>query len=121
MTKSLCVYYPFPIFSKTCTFLYFYILSHLLIHLLIFFFFFFSFFFHSPQPHFHRPYPQSKTFLDMQAVPSSTIFCSNAVLITTPRSSMQFFSFFYVLRSAPYYHWNDLNDFNFPHSFDFSL
>ena len=29
MTKGLWVYCPFPMFSKTCTFLYLYILSHL--------------------------------------------------------------------------------------------
>ena len=37
----------------------------------------------------------------MQAVPSSAVFSSNAVLLTTLSSSMQFFSFFDVLPSAP--------------------
>ena len=54
-----------------------------------------------PQPRFHKSYPQSKTFLNIRAAPSSVIFCSNAVLITTPSSSMHFFSFFHVLPSAP--------------------
>ena len=51
-------------------------------------------------PVFHQPYPQSKTLLNMRPVPSSAIFCSNAVL-TTPSSSMQFSSFFDLLPSAP--------------------
>ena len=59
---------------------------------------FFSFI-RSPQPHFHKPYAQSKTFLSMQAVPNSAVFCSSAVLITTPSSSVHFFSFFDVLPS----------------------
>ena len=54
-----------------------------------------------PQPRFHKSYPQSKTFLNIRAAPSSVIFCSNAVLITTPSSSMHFFSFFDVLWSVP--------------------
>ena len=58
-------------------------------------------FFPSPQPCLHKPYPQSKTFLNTQAVPSSAVFCSNTVLITTPSSSMQFFSFFVVLPNTP--------------------
>ena len=58
-------------------------------------------FFLSSQLHFHKPYPQSKTFLNIRAVPSSAVFCSNAVLKKTPSSSVQFFSFFNVLRSAP--------------------
>ena len=52
-------------------------------------------------PVFHQPYSQSKTFLNMRPVPGSAIFCSNAVLITTPSSSMQFSSFFDLLPSAP--------------------
>ena len=102
MTKSLWVYCPSPIFSNTCTFLYFCILSHL-----------FSFwnhfpppllfpsFFSSPSLYFHKPYPQSKTFINIPAVSSSDAFCSNAVLITTPSSSMLFISFFDVLPSIP--------------------
>ena len=105
MTKDLLVYCPSPIFSKTYTFLYFYILSHLFIfsnnfppppHLPICLFFFIK----SPQPRFHKSYPQSKTFLNILAVPSSAVFCSNAVPITTYGSSMHFFSFFDVLPSA---------------------
>ena len=90
--------------SKNCTLLYFYILSHLLsfwnnLHLpphLPFFFF------HQiPQPCFHKSYLQSKTLLNMRPVPSSAVFCSNAVLIATP-SSMYFSSFFDVpLPSTP--------------------
>ena len=53
-----------------------------------------------PQPHFHKPYPQSKTFLTIRAVYSSAVFCSNVLLIKTPSSSMQFFSFFDALPSA---------------------
>ena len=44
------------------------------------------------QTRFHKPYPQSKTFLNTRAVPSSAVFCSNTVLITTPSFSMHFFS-----------------------------
>ena len=87
-------------FSKTCTFLYFHIASHL-----------FGFGNPSPSPppfsHFFLPhhcplklYPQSKTFLDVEAVPNSAAFCSKSVLIETS-SSMQAFSFFDVLTSAP--------------------
>ena len=50
---------------------------------------------------FHKSYLQSKTFLNIPAVPSNAVFCSNAVLITTPSSSMYLFSFFGVLPSAP--------------------
>ena len=105
MTKGLWVYCPSPVFPKTCSFLYFYILSYLFSFwnlfppLLLPHLFFFSF--PSTHPYFHKPYPQSKTFLNIQAVPSSAVFCGNAVLITTPSSSMQFFSFFEVLPSAP--------------------
>ena len=59
------------------------------------------FFIKSPQPCFDKSYPQPKTFLKIRAVPSSTAFCSNAVLITTPSFSTQFFSFFDALPSAP--------------------
>ena len=48
-----------------------------------------------PQTRFYKPYPQSKTFLNIRAVPSSAVFCSNMVLITTS-SSMHFFSSFDV-------------------------
>ena len=54
-----------------------------------------------PQSRFHKPYPQSKTFLNIRAAPSSAVFCSYAVLTTTPSSSMHFFSFFDVLPNAP--------------------
>ena len=51
------------------------------------------------------PFPQTlstiKTFLNIQAVPGSAVFCNNAVLITTPSSFMQFLSFFDVLPSVP--------------------
>ena len=59
------------------------------------------FFIKSPQLGFYKPHPQSKTFLNTWAVPSSAISCSNVVLITTPSSSMHFFSFFDVLPSVP--------------------
>ena len=64
---------------------------------------FFAFFFINPPPTtpFQKFYLHSKTFLNIPAVPSSAVFCSNAVLITTPSSSMHFFSFFHVLPSAP--------------------
>ena len=55
----------------------------------------------SSQPYFEKPYPQSKIFLNIRVVPSSAVFCSDAVLITTLISSVQFFSFFDVLPSAP--------------------
>ena len=88
-------------FSKTCTFLYFYILSHL-----------FSFWNNSPppphsplfslsQPYFHKPYLQYKTILNIWAVHRSAVFCCNIVLIVSPSSSMQFLSLFDVLRSVP--------------------
>ena len=59
------------------------------------------FFFKSPQPCFHKSYPQSKIFIKIRAVPSSAVFCRNALLITTPSCSMRFFSFYNVLPSAP--------------------
>ena len=102
MTKGFWVYCPSPMFSSTCTFLYFYILSHM-----------FSFwntfpppppsprFFSSPLRRFHKPYPQSKTSLNILAVLSGAVFCSDVVLITTPSSSMQFYSFLDLLPSTP--------------------
>ena len=83
-------------FSKTSTFFYFYIPSYLPILSS-----FFSSFFPSPQPHFHKRYLQSKKILQYTAVPNSAVFCSNAVFITTASCSMQFFSLFDVLPSAP--------------------
>ena len=84
MTKGLWVYYcPFPILTSYT------------------FTFFLTWFFFSPQPHFHKPYTQSKTFFNIRAVPSSAVFCSNAVVITGPIFSMQIFSFFDVLPSGP--------------------
>ena len=38
--------------------------------------------------------------LNLWAVTSSAVFCCSAVIITTPNSSIQFFSLFYVLPSA---------------------
>ena len=61
----------------------------------------FFFFIKSPQPRFHKFYPQYKTSLNIRAVPNSAVFCSNPGLITTPSSSMHFFSFFDALPSAP--------------------
>ena len=99
MTKSLWVYYPSAMYSKpipSYTFTFFFTclvfetLSLPLPH-----------FSPSPHPRFHKPYRQSKTFLNIQAVRSSAVFCSKAVLITPPSSSMQFLSFFDVLPSAP--------------------
>ena len=105
MTKGLWIYCPSPMFSKTCTFPYFYILPHLFSfwnnfpappHSPLFF----SFFKSSPQPCFHKPHPQSRIFLNIRAVPSSAVFCGKAMVITTPNSSMNFFSFFDMLPSA---------------------
>ena len=108
MTKGLWVYFPSPMLSKD---LYFPILLHSfppvhfleqfpspspVAHLPPFFFFI-----KSPQPCFHKSYPQSKTFLNTQAVLSSAIFCSNAVLIATPSSSMHFFTFFDPVAISP--------------------
>ena len=99
------------LFSKTCTFLYFYILHFLhpvhfleqlpspspspFAHLPLFFKI------KSPQPCFHKSYLESKTFVNIRAVPSKAVFYSNAVLITTPSSSMHFSSFFDMLPNAP--------------------
>ena len=108
MTKGLWIYCPSPMFSKACTFLYFYILFFLTCSVfgticLPFPICPFATFLikPSPQARFHKSYPQFKTFLNIRAVPSSAVFCSNTVLITTPSSSMHFFSFFDVLPSAP--------------------
>ena len=74
-----------------------------------------------PHPRFRKIYPQSKTFLNIRAVPSSAVFCINAVLITTPSSSMQFFSFFDVPPNAPTTTGMNLMLLIFQHPFDFSL
>ena len=79
----------------------------IIVHLLCFqksapvstFTFFATCFFSLPLTRFLKPYPQSEAFLYIWAVPS--VFCSNAVLTATPCSSMQLFSFFDVLPSAP--------------------
>ena len=96
MTKGLWVYCPSPMFLKSCTCLYFYILSHL-----------FSFWNNFPPPPHLLPFflyqipptPFPQILSAIRAVPSSGVFCSNVVLIT-PSSSMHFFSFFDVLPSA---------------------
>ena len=89
-------------FSKTCTFLYFYILPHLFI-------FWNPFSPHpSSPPFFYFPTPVS-TNLIRNIKPSLinelsliVLFSAvNIVLITTPSFSMQFFSFFDLLPSAP--------------------
>ena len=46
------------------------------------------------------PQTLSKSKIYIQAVPSTNVLCSNAVLITTPSPYIQFFSFFDVLPSA---------------------
>ena len=114
MTKGLWVYCPSPMFSKACTFLYFYILFFLTCSVfgticLPFPIYPFATFLikPSPQARFHKSYPQFKTFLNIRAVPSSAVFCSNTVLITTPSSSMHFFST--CATKCPCYHWNDRN------------
>ena len=76
----------------------FYVFKHLYRLILLHSFSSFVFF---PQPRFHKPYPQSKTFLNIRAVPINAIFCSNAMLMTTSSSSVQISSFFGVLSSAP--------------------
>ena len=53
-----------------------------------------------PNPCFYKPYLQSNTFLNIRDILSSVVFCSNAVLIITPSSSMELFSFFDVLHSV---------------------
>ena len=119
MNKGLWVYCPSPMFSKTFIFQYFYILSDLFSfwnnfppprHLPLFVCVFFKSPF--PQPCFHK-YTDlicnlKLSLLNIRAVPSSAVFCSNcfsvflfSVLITTPSSSMHFFSFLDVLSRAP--------------------
>ena len=119
MTKGLWVYCPSPMFSKTFIFQYFYILSDLFSfwnnfppprHLPLFVCVFFKSPF--PQPCFHK-YTDlicnlKLSLLNIRAVPSSAVFCNNcfsvflfSVLITTPSSSMHFFSFLDVLSRAP--------------------
>ena len=106
MTKGLWVCCPSPMLSKKQ---YFPILLHsflpalfleqsppFLPYLPVCHFFFFI---KSPQPRSHKSYLRSKTFLNIRAVPSSAVFCSNTVLVTTP-SSIHFLSFFDVLPSA---------------------
>ena len=82
--------------------------------------FFFFCFLNSPQPHSHKPYPQYKTFVNIQAALSSAAFCNNTVFLTTPSSSMHFSSFFDVLPSDPTTTGMTLKLLVF-HSFDFSL
>ena len=119
MNKGLWVYCPSPMFSKTFIFQYFYILSDLFSfwnnfppprHLPLFVCVFFKSPF--PQPCFHK-YTDlicnlKLSLRNIRAVPSSAVFCSNcfsvflfSVLITTPSSSMHFFSFLDVLSRAP--------------------
>ena len=128
MTKGLWVHCPSPMLSKKLVLFYtftFFLTSSVFgtisLPLPICPFATSFFFIKSPQPRFHKSYPQSKTFLNIQAVPSSAVFCSNAVLITTPSSSMHFFEFLGCATKCPYYHWNDLNTSNVPHYFDFFL
>ena len=102
MTKGLWVYCLSPLFSKTCTFLYFYIVSHL-----------FSFWDHfplspcttffpfSPPPFSKNLICNLKPSLIYKLSLAVFFFCSNTGLITTPSSSKQFFSFFDMLPSAP--------------------
>ena len=108
MIKGLWVYGPSPMFSKTCTFLYFYTLSHLLsfwksfpppAHLPICLFIVLFFFFFSLSNH---PNLVSTNLIALmcELFLSSGVFCSNSVLITTPISSMHFFCFFDELPSA---------------------
>ena len=78
------------------------------------------FFLTLPQPHFHKPYLQSKTFCNISGDPSSPVFCSNAVPIT-PSSSIHFFRFVKCATKCPYYHWKDPSASNVLRSFDFSL
>ena len=115
MIKGLWVYGPSPMFSKTCTFLYFYILSHLLsfwksfpppahlpICLFIVLFFIFIFFSLSNHPNLVSTnlIRNLKPALICELSLSSGVFCSNPVLITTPISSLHFFCFFDELPSA---------------------
>ena len=63
--------------------------------------FFLTCFLFNPQPSFCKPYLQSKTVLNIPAVPFRAVFCSNTVLITAPSSSIQFFCFFDLLPLVP--------------------
>ena len=99
MIKGLWIYCPSLMFSKTCTFPYFYILPHLFSfsnnfppppHSPVFFFLF--------QILPPTPFPQTSS--SVRAVPSSAVFCGNAMVITTPNFSLNFFSFFDMLPSA---------------------
>ena len=125
MTKGLRVYCPSPMFPKTCLFILLHSFSPVQFLQQFpspypFATFFFFCFLNSPQPRSHKPYPQYKTFLNIQAAPSSAAFCNNAVFLTTPSSSMHFFSFFDVLPSDPTTTGMTLELLVF-HSFDFSL
>ena len=62
---------------------------------------FFHLIFSLPQPRFHKPYLQSKTFLNIRAVLSIALFWSNAVIMIGPSFSVQFFGFFDMLPSSP--------------------
>ena len=76
MTKGSWVYCPSHMFSKTCIFPYFDIISHL-----------FSFWNPFPpptSPPFSQLYLQSKTFFNIRAIPSGAVFCNNAMLTTIP-------------------------------------
>ena len=77
-------------------------------------------FFSLLQPPFHKIYWQSKTFLNLQAVPTGAVFCSNSVLIKSPCFSVPFFSSFDVPPIAPTTKCY-LNAFNDPYSCDFLL
>ena len=108
MTKGLWVYFVHllcfqkPVLSYTFTFfLACSVFEVISLHLPICPFATFFFFIKSSQPRFHKSYSQYKIFLNIRTVPSSAVFCSNAVFITTPSSSMYFFSFFDVLPSVP--------------------
>ena len=59
------------------------------------------YFFPSHHSHILKPYLQSKTFLNIRAVPSSAVFCRNDVLITAASSFVQFSSFLDVLSNSP--------------------
>ena len=138
MTKGLWVYCPSPMFSKTFIFQYFYILSDLFSfwnnfppprHLPLFVCVFFKSPF--PQPCFHK-YTDlicnlKLSLLNIRAVPSSAVFCSNCFCFSVfcaYNNSQLFYAFLQFLGCAitcPYYHWNVVNASNVPHSFDFSL
>ena len=78
MIKGSWIYCPSHMFSKTCIFPYFDIISHL-----------FSFWNPFPpptSPPFFQLYLQSKTFLNIQSIPSGAVFCNNAMLTTISSS-----------------------------------